>query len=178
MQGKFSPDNNVNTSSDQRSDGKSSGKFENRPEYVSTKYQHRTICVNTVHTCTHTNTMLKVTRDPGLYSTAVSACRALTLQSLRWIDSASLSIFVGEKKIISWQNRMHVHTVVCTICDRQEQKVTFINYTETARQCIRLKVFFLILFPPGVWSPFSSESLHFILGRVTYCAWMFFWQLF
>lgn len=154
--------------------------MENRPEYVSTNYQHRPICVNTVHTCTHTNTMLKVTRDPLLYSTVVSVCRALTLRSKLQMGFIVLHcIYLLEKKIISWWNRMHIHIhiVVCTICDRQEQKVTFINYTKTARQCIRLKVFFLILFPPVVWSPFSTESLHFIRGRVTYWAWMFLWQL-
>ena len=58
----------------------------------------------------------------------------------------------------------------------EEQKVTFINDTQTARQCIRVKVALLILSPPVVWSlfyciatfhPWQSDTLSLAVSLAT-----------
>jgi len=137
-------------------------------------------CTHTIHT--HTHTSLKVTRDPLLTHHSCFHMQnpdaSNEIKDSDGIHIASLSIFVKKVFFHLLVKTACMNTRMCAPYVTEEQKVTFINDTQTARQCIRVKVAFLILSPPVVWSPLSTVSLHYVPGRVTHWAWLFLWLLF
>lgn len=129
------------------------------------------------HAHTHTYTHTTENHQRPLYTTVVSICKAQTLKTRSKFQMGFILLHCPylSKIPLSWWN---AQADVCTVYDRmwqtEKQKVTFINDTQTARQCIRVKVAFLILYPPVVWSPLSTVLLHYIPDGVTH--WLLFWH--